>query len=56
MSVDKELLAILACPECKGELTLTSEEDGLICPACKLKYPIRDDVPIMLAEEAKPVE
>ena len=35
MSFDKELLEILACPQCKGELTLTPEEDGLVCPACK---------------------
>lgn len=56
MSIDKELLDILACPQCKGDLTLTPEKDGLICPACKLKYPIRDDVPVMLVDEAKPVE
>jgi len=56
MSFNKELLEILACPQCKGELALTSEEDGLVCPACKLKYPIRDDVPVMLADEAEPVE
>ena len=56
MNFNKELLQILACPQCKGELTLTSEEDGLVCQACKLKYPIRDDVPVMLAVEAEPVE
>ncbi len=56
MSLDKELLDILACPQCKGELTLTPEEDGLVCQACKVKYPIRDGVPVMLAEEAEPVE
>ena len=56
MSIDKELLDILACPQCKGELTLPPEEDGLICLVCKLKYPIRDDVPVMLADEAEPVE
>jgi uncharacterized protein YbaR (Trm112 family) len=56
MSFDKSLLEILACPQCKGELTLTPDEDGLICQACKLKYPIREDVPVMLAEEAQPIE
>ena len=56
MSFNKELLEILACPKCKGELILTSEEDGLICQACKLKYPIRDEVPVMLADEAEPVD
>jgi len=54
MGFDKELLEILACPQCKGKLTL--EEDGLVCQACKLKYPIRDDVPVMLSDEAEPVE
>jgi uncharacterized protein len=56
MNIDKDLLEILACPQCKGELTLTPEENGLICRACKLKYPIRDDVPVMLADEAEPIE
>ncbi len=55
MSFDKELLEILAGPQCKGELTLTPEEDGLVCEACKVKYPIRDGVPVMLADEAEPV-
>lgn len=52
MSIDKELLDILACPKCKGDLALSSNEDGLICNACKLKYPIKDDIPIMLIDEA----
>jgi uncharacterized protein YbaR (Trm112 family) len=56
MTIKKELLDILACPKCKGELTLTKEGDGLDCAACKLRYPIRDDIPIMLIDEAKPLE
>ena len=52
MAVDRELLEILVCPACKGELDLTPGEDGLICGKCALKYPIRDDIPIMLVEEA----
>ncbi len=56
MAISKELLEILACPKCKGELQLTSEEDWLICEACKLKYPIRDEIPIMLIDEASPLE
>ena len=56
MSFNKELLEILACPQCKGELTLTPEENGLVCRACKLKYPIRDDVPVMMVDEAEPIE
>ena len=56
MSFDKTLLEILACPQCEGKLEMTPEKDGLICPACKLKYPIRDDVPVMLADEAAPIK
>ena len=53
MSIDAELLEILACPKCKGDIRLTKEEDGLICDACKLKYPIKDDIPVMLIDEAE---
>jgi len=52
MAIDKELLDILACPQCKGDIYLTENGDGLICDACKLKYEIRDDIPIMLIDEA----
>jgi len=55
MAVDKELLDILACPKCKGNLKLTDQEDGLVCEACKLKYPIKDDIPVMLIDEAEKV-
>ncbi|WP_022668167.1 Trm112 family protein [Desulfospira joergensenii] len=54
MGVSKELLEILVCPKCKGEIELTPKEDGLICKACSLVYEIRDDIPIMLVEEALP--
>ena len=52
MAIDKELLEILVCPKCKGNLRLPPEEDGFICDACKLKYPVKDDIPIMLIDEA----
>jgi len=52
MSISKELLDILACPKCKGDIHLTEAEDGLICDACRLKYPIKDDIPVMLIDEA----
>ena len=52
MAVNQELLAILVCPRCKGELVQTEYQDGLICNACKLLYPIRDDIPVMLIDEA----
>ena len=55
MAVNKELLDILACTKCKGEIHLNEAENGLICEACRLVYEIRDDIPIMLIEEAKPL-
>ena len=55
MALSKELLDILACPQCKGELRLTDAGDGLVCPACRLVYPIRDDIPVMLVDEAQPL-
>ncbi len=52
MAIDKELLEILVCPKCKGDIELTPEGDGIVCKACKLKYPIKEDIPIMLIDEA----
>ncbi len=52
MAIDKELLDILACPKCKGDIRLTDKGDGLVCDACKLVYPIKDDIPVMLIDEA----
>lgn len=53
--LDPRLLEILVCPKCKGELTYVADEDALICEACRLRYEIRDDIPIMLIDEAKPI-
>lgn len=55
MPVNKELLDILACPKCKGEVRLTPDGTGLACEACRLLFEIRDDIPIMLVDEAKPL-
>jgi len=55
MAVKKELLDILACPKCKGDIHLNEKEDGLVCDTCKLLYEIRDDIPIMLIDEARPL-
>lgn len=52
MVLNKELLDILACPKCKGDLELASQEDGLICRSCELVYPIKEEIPIMLIDEA----
>lgn len=49
------LLEILACPICKGKLQLLRESDELLCRADRLAFPIRDDVPVMLVEEAREV-
>lgn len=53
MAIKKELLDILACPKCKGELYLNDTGDGLICNHCRLLYEIKDEIPIMLIDEAK---
>ncbi len=54
--INKELLDILACPKCKGELLYNENKNILICGSCKLAYPIEDDIPIMLIEQAKPLD
>lgn len=53
MAISKELLDILACPKCKGDIYLNETENGLICDGCKLLYEIKDDIPIMLIDEAR---
>ncbi len=55
MAIKKELLEILACPKCKGDIYLNNDGDGLICERCRLMYEIREDIPIMLIDEAKPL-
>lgn len=50
--IDDELLQILACPKCKGDIRLNEQKNGLICDKCKLMYEIKDDIPIMLIDEA----
>ena len=56
MTISQELLEIRACPKCKGEIYINQTQDGLICDQCKLLYEIRDDIPIMLIDEAKPLD
>jgi len=53
--MDPKLLDILVCPLCKGPLYFDREANELICKADRLAYPIRDDIPIMLADEAREV-
>ncbi len=51
--MDTKLLEILACPVCKGKLVYDKEAQELICKADRLAFPIRDDIPVMLEEEAR---
>jgi uncharacterized protein YbaR (Trm112 family) len=55
MTISKELLDILACPKCRGDIRLNKEGDGLICNTCRLLYEIKDDIPVMLIDKAKPL-
>ncbi len=56
MPIKKELLDILCCPQCKGDIHLNRSGDGLICDKCKLLYRIQDDIPVMLIDEATPLK
>lgn len=50
--LDKKLLSILVCPQCKGEVAVADNGGSITCKACQLKYPVREDIPVMLVEEA----
>jgi uncharacterized protein len=58
--LSKEFLEIVVCPKCKGDLeyrhTAEAKDDALICNACALLYPIVDDIPNLIIEEAKPLQ
>ncbi|MFN4013179.1 MAG: Trm112 family protein [Aquificaceae bacterium] len=54
--ISKDLLEILACPKCKGDLIYDQERNVLICNSCKVFYPIEEDIPILLIDYAKPLE
>lgn len=56
MGISAELLAILACPKCKGALIYRPEKPSLDCTPCALSYPVREDIPVMLVEEAEQLE
>jgi uncharacterized protein YbaR (Trm112 family) len=56
MPVSQELLDILACPKCKQPVHLNTQSSGLVCDACRLEYPIVDDIPVMLIDEARKLE
>jgi uncharacterized protein YbaR (Trm112 family) len=56
MAIAQELKDILACPKCKGELEFREAENQIVCHRCKLVYRIEDDIPVMLIDEARPLE
>jgi uncharacterized protein YbaR (Trm112 family) len=53
MALDERLLEILVCPKCKGCLKYDRDDSRLICGTCRLAYPVRDDIPVMLEQEAE---
>lgn len=55
MTLDPQLLAILVCPRCKGALDYRESDQALDCPACRLRYAVRDGIPVMLIDEALPL-
>lgn len=55
MMLPQDLLDILACPQCKGKITPDANHQTLSCHACKLAYPVRDGIPVMLVDEALPL-
>ena len=54
--LEQELLDILACPKCKNSVKLNEPKTGLMCQACNLLYEIRNNIPIMLIDEAKKID
>ena len=56
MAIDKEFLDVLACPKCRGPVVPTDAQDALVCTSCRLRYRIEDDIPIMLIDEASPLD
>jgi uncharacterized protein YbaR (Trm112 family) len=53
MNLDPALLAILACPNCRASLRVDDEAGELVCTGCGLAYPVRDDIPVLLVDEAR---
>ena len=53
MRIDDDLLAILACPACRSPLAVDEASQELVCTGCGLAYPVRDDIPVLLVDEAR---
>ena len=56
MAISQDLLDVLCCPKCKGDLKVSSVPEGFTCAKCGLLYPVRDGIPIMLISEAIPIK
>ena len=56
MALSPDLLEILACPQCKQPVEPSPDQKWLLCRRCRLRYEVKDDIPIMLVEEAQPLE
>lgn len=55
MALSPELISILVCPQCKGKLDLEPNEAAFTCAACRLRYPVREGIPVMLVDEAEKI-
>lgn len=55
MTIPADLLALLVCPQCRGPLDYQPDDARLVCPACRLAYPVRDGIPVLLLDEAQPL-
>jgi len=53
MTLRPELMEILACPKCKQAVKLAEDGLSIVCDSCRLRYPVRDDIPVMLIDEAE---
>ncbi len=56
MPIDERLLDLVCCPKCQGDLIYDKKREALICPRCKLLYPVKEDIPILLIEEAEAID
>ncbi len=54
MNLDPRLLDLVACPACHGGLRVDDAAEELVCDACRLAFPVRDDIPVLLLDEARP--
>ena len=53
MTIDDDLLAILACPACHAPLRVDEAAEELVCTGCRRAYPVRDDIPVLLVDQAR---